>query len=90
MGGPGAGKGTQCEKLIAKHSYLVSYSCGDLLRKKAKTDKDLAAKMARGEHIKSSLTVGLMKEYMGNKPNTKVFLADGFPRNEDNLKEWDE
>ena len=34
MGGPGAGKGTQCGKLIAKYPQLDSFSTGDLLRAK--------------------------------------------------------
>jgi UMP-CMP kinase len=89
MGGPGAGKGTQCKLLIKKHSYLDSYSCGDLLRAKAKTDPKVHAKLARGEIISSDLTTGLMKEYMGNRCSTKTFLADGFPRNEENIEAWD-
>ncbi len=32
MGGPGAGKGTQCGKLLKKYPELDSFSCGDLLR----------------------------------------------------------
>ncbi len=38
MGGPGAGKGTQCGKLLKKYSNLDSFSCGDLLRAKSKED----------------------------------------------------
>ena len=75
--------------LLEKHSYLDSYSCGDLLRARSKTDPDLAARLKRGELITSELTTSLMKEYMGNRCETKTFLADGFPRNEDNVVAWD-
>ena len=40
MGGPGAGKGTQCGRLLKKYPNLDSYSCGDLLRAKAKEDTE--------------------------------------------------
>jgi adenylate kinase len=57
MGGPGAGKGTQCRKLLAKYSNLDSYSTGDLLRAKVKENtpeaKALKAKMANGELVSS-------------------------------------
>jgi adenylate kinase len=42
MGGPGAGKGTQCKKLLAKYPQLDSYSTGDLLRTKVKEDSEEA------------------------------------------------
>ncbi len=93
MGGPGAGKGTQCKKLLKKHSYLDSYSTGDLLRAKVKEgtedSKDLQERMKRGELITSDYVTGLMKTYMGRRCDTKVFLADGFPRNKENLEAWD-
>ena len=38
MGGPGAGKGTQCAKLLKKYPELDSFSTGDLLRAKVKED----------------------------------------------------
>jgi len=52
MGGPGAGKGTQCNKLLAKYPELDSFSTGDLLRNKLKEDtpesKELKELMASG------------------------------------------
>ena len=84
MGGPGAGKGTQCGKLLAEFPQLDSYSTGDLLRKKvAEGTEESAAlkqKMSNGELISSEYVVGLMKEYMQNSEKN-IFLADGFPRN---------
>jgi adenylate kinase len=50
MGGPGAGKGTQCGKLLKAYPQLDSYSTGDLLRAKVKEGTpeaaDLKVKMA--------------------------------------------
>ena len=64
MGGPGAGKGTQCAKLLNNYPELDSYSTGDLLRAKVKEgtpeSADLKKKMAAGELITSEYVVGLM------------------------------
>ena len=92
MGGPGAGKGTQCGKLLAKYPHLDSFSCGDLLRAKvasgSEEGKALGEKMARGELVSSETTVGLMEEYM-NASDKNIFLADGFPRNQENIDVWE-
>ena len=84
MGGPGAGKGTQCGRLLKKYPELDSFSCGDLLRQKVKEDSEearaLKALMAAGDLVSSETTVGLMSDYM-NSSAKNVFLADGFPRN---------
>ena len=93
MGGPGAGKGTQCAKLLKQYPQLDSYSTGDLLRAKVKEgtseSRDLKRKMAAGELITSEYVVGLMQEYM-NKSDKNIFLADGFPRNQENVDVWNE
>lgn len=51
LGGPGSGKGTQCDKIIAKYGF-THLSTGDLLREEVKSGSDrskqLAAIMARG------------------------------------------
>ena len=91
MGGPGAGKGTQCAKLLTNYPELDSFSTGDLLRAKVKEDSEearkLKASMAAGELVSSETVCGLMEEYM-NKSKKKIFLADGFPRNQENLDVW--
>ena len=57
MGGPGAGKGTQCGRLLKKYPNLDSFSTGDLLRAKVKEDSEearsLKASMAAGELVSS-------------------------------------
>ena len=92
MGGPGVGKGTQCRKLLAQFPQLDSYSTGALLRKKVaegtKESAELKQKMSNGELISSELVVGLMKEYMQNSEKN-IFLADGFPRSQENIDVWE-
>jgi len=91
MGGPGAGKGTQCGKLLKKYPELDSYSTGDLLRAKVKEDSEearaLKKDMSEGKLVSSETVVGLMKDYM-NKSSKNIFLADGFPRNQENIDIW--
>ena len=83
MGGPGAGKGTQCGRLLKKYPELDSFSTGDLLRAKVKEDsadaQSLRDTMASGALVTSSTVVKLMEDYMANSTKN-VFLADGFPR----------
>merc|ERR1712110_353830 len=91
MGGPGAGKGTQCGKLLKKYPDLDSYSTGDLLRAKVKEDSEearaLKKDMSEGKLVSSETVVGLMKDYM-SKSSKNIFLADGFPRNQENIDVW--
>ena len=44
--------------------------------------------MSEGKLVSSETTVGLMKEYM-DKSCKNVFLADGFPRNQENIDVWE-
>jgi len=59
MGGPGAGKGTQCSSLVAKYPHLDSFSAADLLKAKVNENtpeaKALKARMEKGE-LKNSET----------------------------------
>ena len=91
MGGPGAGKGTQCGMLLKKYPNLDSFSTGDLLRAKVKEGTEesraLKAKMSNGELIASSYVVNLMSNYIFNSKKG-IFLADGFPRNQENVDVW--
>ena len=44
--------------------------------------------MENGELVSSETTVGLMRDYMNNSEKN-VFLADGFPRNQENIDVWE-
>lgn len=45
--------------------------------------------MKAGELVSSSVIIGIIKEYL-KKSEKNIFLIDGFPRNKENLKAWDE
>ncbi|XP_026792861.2 UMP-CMP kinase isoform X1 [Pangasianodon hypophthalmus] len=96
LGGPGAGKGTQCSK-IAEHYGYTHLSAGDLLRKeRIRTDSEFSqiidSCFKRGEFAPVEITVTLlrkaMEETMKTDENKFRFLIDGFPPNEDNLQGW--
>ena len=87
LGPPGAGKGTNCERLVAEYEY-EHISAGDCLREeKANPDsKDgelIKDFIANGKIVPVEITVGLMKKKMDKSAKCK-FLIDGFPRSVDN------
>jgi len=96
LGGPGAGKGTQCALLSEKLGW-AHLSAGDLLRAERKTGPDLAelinAKISSGQIVPSTITVTLIKNAMGKiKADEGItkFLIDGFPRSEENVDVWEQ
>jgi adenylate kinase len=83
FGPPGAGKGTQSEKLIQKYGF-VHISTGDLFRWHTKNDTDLGKRvkeiMNSGTLVPDSITIAMLKEELDKNPKAKGFLFDGFPR----------
>ncbi|KAG6454000.1 adenylate kinase isoenzyme 1 isoform X2 [Manduca sexta] len=84
LGGPGSGKGTQCEKIIAKYGF-THLSTGDLLRAEVKSGSErakcLTAIMERGELVPNEIVLDLLKEAMlARAEEAKGFLIDGYPR----------
>ncbi|XP_068621346.1 adenylate kinase isoenzyme 1 [Battus philenor] len=84
LGGPGSGKGTQCEKIIAKYGF-THLSTGDLLRAEVKSGSDrakcLTSIMERGELVPNETVLELLKEaIMARAADSKGFLIDGYPR----------
>ena len=85
FGPPGAGKGTQSEKLIEKYE-LIHLSTGDLLRSEiaAGTQLGLEAQMLMnaGVLVPDEVVIGMISSKLDKNPNAKGFIFDGFPRTE--------
>ncbi|KAK3546739.1 hypothetical protein QTP70_033608 [Hemibagrus guttatus] len=96
LGGPGAGKGTQCTKIVENYSY-THLSAGDLLReernrKGSESGQLIDRYIKEGKIVPVEITINLLKTAMEKtmeKDEDKFrFLIDGFPRNENNLQGW--
>lgn len=83
MGLPGAGKGTQAERIVEKYG-IPHISTGDMFRTAMKegTDLGLQAKsyMDKGALVPDEVTIGIVRERLSKQDCQKGFLLDGFPR----------
>lgn len=83
FGPPGAGKGTQSEKLIDKYG-LVHLSTGDILRSEIArgTKLGMEAKqiMDQGNLVSDEIVIGMIESKLDANPNANGFIFDGFPR----------
>lgn len=83
LGPPGAGKGTQCERLVERYN-VVQLSTGDMLRAavSAGTEMGLKAKevMDRGELVSDDIVVGIIADRMDEPDCANGCILDGFPR----------
>ncbi|MEG0283693.1 MAG: adenylate kinase [Erysipelotrichales bacterium] len=92
MGPPGAGKGTQSEKIVENYN-IPHISTGDMFRSaiKNKTKLGLEAKsyMDAGKLVPDSLTNGIVEERLAQEDCANGFLLDGFPRTTDQAEALD-
>ncbi|GAA5979079.1 hypothetical protein JCM11641_004966 [Rhodosporidiobolus odoratus] len=103
LGGPGAGKGTQCARLVKDYGF-VHLSAGDLLRaEQSRPDSQYGAMIKdhikEGKIVPMEVTIKLLENAMreaidaagaGGEGNAKRFLVDGFPRQMDQAVKFDE
>ena len=92
FGPPGAGKGTQAQRLVAKHN-LKQLSTGDMLREAITEGSELGKKassiMDRGELVSDDIILSMIKDQL-RKSGSDGFIFDGFPRNLEQAKSLDE
>lgn len=83
MGLPGAGKGTQAEKIVEKYR-IPHISTGDMFRAAMKEGTELGLKaksfMDKGELVPDEVTIGIVRERLAKDDCKEGFLLDGFPR----------
>lgn len=83
MGAPGAGKGTQSEKIAAKWN-IPAISTGDMLRAAIREGTDLGktAKsfMDAGALVPDDVVIGIIRDYLASDVCKNGFILDGFPR----------
>jgi adenylate kinase len=83
FGPPGAGKGTQSEKLIAQYG-LIHLSTGDILRAERKAGTQLGQEANRyiekGALVPDQVVIGMIEHHIDKNIGGKGFIFDGFPR----------
>ena len=91
FGPPGAGKGTQAQRLVVKYN-LKQLSTGDMLRESIIEGSELGKKassiMDRGELVSDDIILSMIKDQL-RKSRSDGFIFDGFPRNLEQAKALD-
>ena len=83
FGPPGAGKGTQADRLVEKY-HLVHLSTGDIFRSNIKEGTELGqlakSYIDKGALVPDEVTIGMLEAEVNSNSNAKGFIFDGFPR----------
>ena len=93
FGPPGAGKGTQSERLIEKYN-LVHLSTGDVFRANIKGETELGklakSYMDAGQLVPDAVTIDMLRSEVAKHTDPKGFIFDGFPRTNAQAQALDE
>jgi adenylate kinase len=93
FGPPGAGKGTQSERLIEKYN-LVHLSTGDVFRANIKGETELGklakSYMDAGQLVPDAVTIDMLRSEVAKHTDSKGFIFDGFPRTNAQAQALDE
>lgn len=95
LGGPGAGKGTQSERIVDGYKSC-HLSVGELLRNEGPQSEHaelIESCLVSGSIVPVEISLSLLRQAMDREATAspygdKIFLVDGFPRNFDNLQGW--
>ncbi len=93
FGPPGAGKGTQAQKIFEKYN-LVHLSTGDILRgelaKESKLGLEAKKHMDQGELVPDNVVIGMIESKIDKNKDANGFIFDGYPRTKAQAKALDE
>ncbi len=93
FGPPGAGKGTQSQKLVSQYN-LIHLSTGDLLRSEINAGTELGKEakilMDDGKLVPDEIVIGMIRHKLETNPEAAGFIFDGFPRTEKQAEALDE
>jgi len=83
LGPPGAGKGTQAQRLVARHG-IVQLSTGDMLREAVRNETPVGLKakavMEAGKLVSDDIVIGIISDRIDQPDAARGFILDGFPR----------